>query len=214
MAVTPNKSGVFGRNATRQYTPGGVGNMQSIHDFRFSTRNFAAAVFPSLTVFFNTAPSPDFTVDRYSAQNNLVDSGQKWLIHQVSVAIFPQAPYPPTATLQDMVNVINLCAIRFQISSKEYGLFPLLDLPAGGGPNVSGSQVAITAAAAPGATSPYGITNGVAQRLKLALCQPLEIQGNQAFYMELLGPSATTFTLTGPVTLRVELEGEWFRPAA
>jgi len=205
---------LFGKSATRQYTPGGVGNMQSLHDFRFSSRLFTAVAFPTLTVFFNTAPSPDFTVDRYSAQNNLIDSGQKWVIHQLGVVVFPTLPAPPTATATDLINILNLCAVRFQISSKEYGLFPLIDLPAGGGPNLGGSQVAVTAAAAPGATSPYGITNGAPQRLKLALCQPLEIQGNQAFYMELLGPSVSGFTLTGPVTIRIELEGEWFRPAA
>jgi len=104
--------------------------------------------------------------------------------------------------------------VRIVTASKEFGVFPLLDLPQGGGVCALSGQVSVTAAASPGAFSANALTNGHPLRKKFALKNPLVIQANQSFYMELLGPTTTAQTLTGIMQVRLELEGVEVRPAA
>ena len=209
--VNPRKAtGVFSKSATRQYTPGGVGQMQTIHDTRYATKTFSSGAIAGTTAFFQAAPSADPTLDRYTGNNNLVDSGQTWEIHSIGVMVKDST----SATFADMVSFIQLCALRLWISSKEYGVFPLIDLPAGGGPFIQGGNISLSQIASPGTVSPYGILNGNPQRRKMRLHQPLEIQGNQSIYAEIMAPVTTAITLTGALIVRVEFEGLWTRPAA
>lgn len=195
---------------TRMFQGGGAGVMQDIHDFKFATRTIAAGVIPSSTNFFGAAPSSDPTIDRYDQSGTLVSSGKNFTIYQIGLVVIAGA----AAVLTDLEKLINFCSLRIYSSAKEYGIFPLVNLPAGGGLSINSGQVSVTAAASPGALSTIGATNGHPLRKKFALKNPLMVQSNQAFYCEVLGPVTTTQTLTGALILRLELEGVENRPAA
>lgn len=200
MAATP----------TRIFQPQGVGLDQGIHDFKYATRTIAAGVIPASTNFFGAAPSADQTVDRYDQGNTLVSSGKQFTIYSLGLVVLAGA----AAVLTDFEKVINFCMIRIVTASKEFGVFPVLDLPAGGGLSAQSGQISVTPAASPGAYSINALTNGHPLRKKFALKYPLVIQANQSFYCELVGPTVTTQTLTGAIICRLELEGVEVRPAA
>lgn len=195
---------------TRIFQPASVGVMQSIHDVKYATRTIAAGVIPAQTNFFGAAPSADATVDRYDQGNTLVSSGKIFTIRQIGLVLIAGA----AAVLTDFEKIINYCALRIVASSKEFGVIPVINLPAGGGLNALGGQVAVTPAASPGAFSVVGTGNGHPMRKRFALQCPLELQANQAFYCELIAPTATTQTLAGAIICRLELEGVEQRPAA
>lgn len=196
---------------TRAFQPSGVGLMQVIHDIKWATRSLAAAAIPAQTNFFGAAPSADITLDRYDQSNTLVSSGKKFTIYQMAVHIWKNTF---DVNLVDIQRIIDNCFIRIVTASKEFGVYPILDLPAGGGLCVQSGQVAATPVAAPGAFSTAGALNGHPLRKRFALKNPLEIQSNQAFYCELIGPTATPLTLSSVTLVRLELEGVEERPAA
>lgn len=200
---------------TRAFQPTGIGYNQFIHDAKYATRSIPAGVIPSTVNFFTAAPSADPTSDRYEQGNTLVSSGKKFNIFSILVQVLPGA----ACVLGDLEKVINYCSVRLVTAQKEYGVFPLFMLPAGGGISIHSGQVAVTPAAAPGAQSVVGATNGVPSRDScFSLAVPLEIQANQSFYMELLGPVAAgvfgAATLTGAVQVRLVLDGVEERVAA
>lgn len=196
---------------TRAYSPSGVGLLQQIHDFKFATRSLAAAALPAVTNFFGAAPSADPTLDRYDQGGTLVSSGKKFTIYQMALHIWKNTA---DANLADFQRIIDNCFIRLVTNSKEFGLYPVLDLPAGGGLAVQSGQIAVTPAAVPGSFSTMGATNGHPLRKRFALKMPLEIQSNQQFYAELVAPQVTPLTLTSITLVRLELEGVEERAAS
>ena len=201
---------------TRQFNPQGIGNLQTIHDIRWATRAFAAGVIGGVTNFFSAAPNADVNVDRYEQGNSLVGSAADFEIHQIGVQLQGGA----AATFADFELVINGCSVRIITASKEYGVFPVYMLAAGGGIGANSGQVAVTAAAAPGgAGGTPGLTNGNPDRRAMfKLCAPLTIQANQSFYAELLAPTGggivPAITLTGALRIRIVLDGKLTRAAA
>lgn len=210
MPLLPNST------PTRLAQPTGlVGVNQQIHDTRFATLTLAAAAIPSITRFFAGAPSSDPAADRYEQGNTLYTSGNLFAIG----AILLQLTSVAATALADMQKIIDYCGLRIVTAQKEYGFFPCFMLPAGGGLQAFGGQVAVTAAAAPGATSYIGASNGQPSRSAVfTLARPLEIQSNQSFWCELVGPSGTgafgVQTLTGTVGVRIILDGVVSRLAA
>lgn len=197
---------------TRLFQPAGVGVMQQIHDFKYATRTLAAAAVPTSTNYFGAAPSSDLTQDRYDQSNTLVTSGKKFTIFQIGFHLWKATA---DANIADLEKIIDNCAIRIVTGSKEFGVYPIIDLPAGGGMCIQGGNIAVTPAAAPGGVTSLGVINGHPLRKRLALKCPLEIQSNQAFFCELLAPSGTAaITLTSATITRLELEGVEERPAS
>jgi len=183
---------------------------------RWATRAFAAGAVAAVTNFFGAAPNADQNVDLYEQGNALVGSGAKFTIRQIAAQIQPGA----AMTFADFESFVNLCSLRIITASKEYGVFPLYMLPAGGGVSAMSGQVAATAAANPagGAATP-GLTNGIPDRRAMfALAEPLTIQANQGFYCELLAPTGggvvPVITLTGALRCRIILDGTIDRSAA
>lgn len=201
---------------TRLLQPADTNLGNTIHDIKFATRVLAAAVLGT-TNFFSAAPSADPSVDRYEQGNTLITSGKRFTIYQIGLMLRP-SPDTDTVNLIDMDRVINLCSLRLVISQKEYGVFPLVNIPAGGGISALSGQVSATAAAAPGAFSTAGVSNGLPMRRRFALQCPLIIQSNQQFFAELIAPNGTgvvaAITLTGALIARLELEGVEERAAA
>jgi len=189
---------------TRQYQPAGVGNFQQIHDTKYATRTLAAAVIPGVTNFFGAAPSSDFTVDRYEQGNTLVSSGKIFTIVGILALIQPATGVLVT----DLEKIINFCCLRIVTNQREFGCIPFHMIPAGGGLSIQSGQVAVTPAAAPGAQSALGATNGhPARNSGFTLAEPLDVQANQPFYMELLGPTGTPLTLSAAVGVKIILDG-------
>ena len=201
----------FSPTATRQFQPTGVSNSQRIHDMKWATRTLAAGVVPSSTNFFGAAPSPDQTVDRYEQGNTLVSSGKLFTIFGIFVQLYAGA----AAVLADFEKLCSFTAVRLITAQKEYGVFPISLLPAGGGLVIQSGQVAVTPAVAPGGQSTVAALNGAPGRnAAFTLANPLIIQANQSFYAELLGPTVTTQTLTGAIIVRIVLDGVEERPAS
>lgn len=202
---------------TRILQPSDASLGNKLHDFKFATRLLAAAALPSTTNFFTAAPSADPTVDRYEQGNTLVTSGKRFTIYQMQVLVRPTND-TDTANLADIQRLIDFTFIRLNISQKEYGVFPLSALPQGGGISALGGQVSVTSAAAPGAFSTAGVTNGAPVRMCFAFQHPLIIQANQQFFAELVAPNGTgivsAITLTGATMVRLQLEGVEERAAA
>lgn len=196
---------------TRQFQPAGVGVLQSIHDVKYATRTLAAAAIPTSTNFFGAAPSPDLTLDRYDQGNTLVASGKKFTIYQIAVHVFKNTA---DANIADIQKIVDNCFIQIQTAAKEFSVFPVGMLPYGGGICVQGGNIAVTPAAAPGGITSLGVLNGHPLRKRFALKHPLEVQSNQPFYINLLGPSVTPLTLVSATFVRIELEGVEERAAA
>jgi len=206
---------MVGIQRTRQYQATGVINAQAIHDTKYATRSIPAGVIPSTVNFFGAAPSADPTSDRYEQGNTLVSSGKIFTIFSIAAQVAAGAG----AVMADFESIINTCSLRIVTSQKEYGVFPLLMMPAGGGAAYQSGQVAVTPAAVPGNLSVIGVLNGMpTQSATFALARALEIQANQSFYMELLGPVAAGVwgaqTLTGAIRVRLILNGVEERAAA
>lgn len=196
---------------TRAFQNVGVGLNQQIHDMKWATRTIAAGVIPATTNFFGAAPSSDLTVDRYEQGNTLISSGKVFTIFGMFVQLFAGA----ANVLTDFEKVINFTAVRIVTAQKEYGVYPTLNLPAGGGLAIQSGQIAVTPAASPGALSNIGVINGMpARNVGFTFAEPLIIQANQSFYMELLGPTTTAQTLTGAVITRIVLDGVEQRTAS
>jgi len=203
--------GRFSPTPTRQFQPTGIGNNQQIHDMKWATRTLAAGVIPASTNFFGAAPSSDYTVDRYEQPNTLVSSAKTFTIYGMFVQIILGA----AGVLTDFEKIINFCAVRLVTAQKEYGVFPVSLLPAGGGLAIQSGQIAVTPAATPGALSPIGALNGMpARNAGFNFANPLIIQANQSFYAELLGPTGTTQTLGGAMQVRIVLDGVEDRTAS
>ena len=197
--------------ATRQFQPTGIGNNQEIHDMKWATRTIALGVVPSTTNFFGAAPSSDLTVDRYEQPNTLVSSAKIYTIFGLFLQIYAGVG----AILTDLEKIISFTALRIVTAQKEYGVFPISLLPAGGGLAIQSGQIALTPAVAPGALSVVGALNGMpARNAAFTFANPLIIQANQSFYAELLGPTVTPQTLTGAVIVRVVLDGVERRTAS
>ena len=194
----------YSPTATRQYQNVGTGNSQNIHDMKWATRSLAAGAIPATTNFFGAAPSSDLTVDRYEQGNTLVSSAKIYTIYGVFVQVYAGA----AAIFSDFEKLISYCALRIVTAQKEYGIFPVSLLPAGGGIFAQGGNISVTPAAAPGGLSVSALLNGQPGRNAcFTLANPLIIQANQSFYAELLGPTATAQTLTGALNVRVVLDG-------
>lgn len=201
----------YSPTATRQFQPTGIGNNQRIHDMKWATRTIAAGVIPAVTNFFGAAPSSDQIVDRYEQGNTLVSSAKMYTIFGIFLQVYAGAG----ALLSDFEKLISFTALRIITAQKEYGVFVTSLLPAGGGLMLQSGQVAVTPAVAPGGQSVVGALNGQPGRnASFTLANPLEIQANQSFYAELIGPTATPETLTGALRVRVILDGVEQRAAA
>ncbi len=201
----------FTPTPTRMFQPTGFGQNQDLHDMKWATRALAAGAIPATTNFFGAAPSSDLTVDRYEQPNTLVSSAKTYTIYGLFVQLFIGA----AGTLSDLEKVINYTALQIITAQKEYGVFPVSLLPAGGGLLVQSGQIAVTPAATPGAQSPVGALNGTPDRRAcFKFANPLIIQANQGFACNLIGPTATAQTLTGIVNVRVVLDGVEQRTAS
>lgn len=199
---------------TRAFQPSGVGLLQQIHDFKFATRALAAAVMPNVTDFFSAPPVADPTQDRYDQGGTLVSSGKSFIIYAMSFEVFKLVD---DVNVVDLVQIINKCFIRLTTAAKEFGTYPVKDLPAGGGLFAGSSQISLTPLAAVGSmnSTTLGCLNGHPLRRKFAFKNPLEIQSNQQFKAELLAPAgALAITLLSATTCRLELEGLESRPAS
>jgi hypothetical protein len=193
------------------FQPMGIGQNQNIHDMKWATRALAAGVIPTSTNFFTAAPSSDPTADRYEQGNTLVSSGKTYTIFGMFLQVFAGA----AAVLGDFEKLINFTCIRLVTAQKEYGVFPVSLIPAGGGLFVQGGNVSVTPAAAPGGLSVSGLINGQPGRnASFTLANPLIIQANQSFFAELVGPTATPQTLTGALNIRLVLDGVEQRTAS
>jgi len=211
--MTFNPVGVPQR--TRQAQNIGVMSGQSLHDFKWATRQFAVGAIPAVTNFFGAAPSSDQTQDRYEQGNTLVSSMKKYTIFSMGCQLIPGAG----AVLRDLEIFTLFTAVRIVTAQKEYGLFPFHVLAAGGGLAIQSGQVAVTPAAAPGGQSTVAATNGMPTNESMfSLAIPLEIQANQAFYCELIAPAAGGLfgaqTLTGIVNVKLFLSGVEDRASA
>ncbi len=194
----------FNTTKTRAFQPTGIGDFQDIHDMKWATRTIAAGVIPTTNNFFSAAPSADPTVDRYEQGNTLVTSGKIYTIFGLFLQVYGGAG----ALLSDLEKLVSWCTLRIVTASKEFGMFPVSMVPAGGGIYVQGGNIAVTPAAAPGGQSITGSLNGMPGRNAcLTLANPLEIQANQNFYCELIGPTVTAQTLAGAVICRIILDG-------
>jgi hypothetical protein len=195
------------QNPSRLMQDANVGVRAEVHDLRWATKALAAAALPLTTDFFTGAPSTDPCSDRFSA-GSLADSGCSFTIVGLGVHLWSQV----AAALADIDKIINECSIRMTTNQREIMTIPVFMLPAGGGLSAPGGQVAVTAAASPGGTSPYGVTNGVPDRRAMfRLAQPQTIQPMQQFKCELVAPSGggayAAITLGTIVNCRIVLDG-------
>ena len=189
---------------TRQFAATGIGNFQQIHDTKYCTRALAAAAIPTTTNFFGAAPSSDATLDRYEQGNTLVSSAKIFTIVGILMHVWSGAG----AVLTDWELLIQRCCLRIVTNQKEFGVFPCHMVPGGGGLAIQSGQVAVTPTASPGALSTIGAVNGMPARSSgFTLAEPLDVQANQPFYMELLGPVTTPATLTGILNVKIILDG-------
>ena len=196
---------------TRQFQNIGIGNNQNIHDMKWASRSLAAGVIPTSVNFFGAAPSSDVTVDRYEQGNTLVSSGKLYTIYGMFLQVYAGAG----AVFGDFEKLVSYTCIRLVTAQKEYGVFPVSLIPAGGGVFAQGGNISVTPAAAPGGVSVAGLLNGQPGRnAAFTLANPLIIQANQSFYAELLGPVTTTQTLSGALNVRLVLDGVEQRAAS
>jgi hypothetical protein len=201
----------FSPTPTRQFQNVGMGNNQNIHDMKWATRTLVAGAIPTTTNFFGAAPSSDLTVDRYEQGNTLVSSGKLYTIYGIFLQVYAGA----AAVFADFEKLLSYTCIRLVTAQKEYGVFPVSLVPAGGGIYAQGGNISVTPAAAPGGLSVSGLLNGQPGRnAAFTLANPLIIQANQSFYAELLGPTATAQTLTGALNVRIVLDGVEQRAAS
>lgn len=200
---------------TRMLQPAAVGVFNDIHTTKCATKTFAAAAIPALTDFFQSAPSGDLTRDNYDQGGILITSGKTFTLYALALAVIPST----AATFSDIDTFLQRCTLVLTSQNKEIGVFPLIHIPAGGGAYAASSQLAVTAAAAPGAQISLGVTNGLPIRKLLELKQPLIIQSQQSFKVSILGPNSVpagfpAATLAGALDVRIALEGIENRPAA
>lgn len=180
---------------------------QSISETKYDTLTLAAAAIPSTTQFFAT-PSSDVARKNFEGPSQLITSGKLFLVQTIGVVISQIAA---AATAQNLLDLINNCAVRLQVDQKIMGTFPLHQLTGFGGAHLS-SQVAVTAAAAPaGAAANFGITNGMPQNQPFRL-RPMLIEGQKNFAAYLIGPTGTVITLAGAVDLKLCVGGLQFQP--
>ena len=180
---------------------------QSISETKYDTLTLAAAAIPSTTQFFAT-PSSDVAHKNFEGPSQLITSGKLFLVQTIGVVISQIAA---AATAQNLLDLINNCAVRLQVDQKIMGTFPLHQLTGFGGAFLAG-QTAVTAAAAPaGATANFGITNGVPQNQPFRL-RPMLIEGQKNFAAYLIGPTGTVITLAGAVDLKLCVGGLQFQP--
>ena len=193
---------------TMLFQPTGIGLAAPVHSTYYATKTLTHGVaMPSQLDFFTSSPSPDLTLDRYDQANVLVQSGKTLVIYGVGLVIYP-TPGGTAPSLADYMNIINRCASQFTCNTTEFGIFPILNFPAGGGAFMASGQVNVAPSATPGAleSSGVGIANGFPFRKRLQLCYPLKIQTNQKFKWTLIGPQTTPYTPDGDLSLRLELE--------
>jgi len=193
---------------TRQAQGTTLINAQKIHDVKYATKLLPTGVLASSLDFFTSAPLADVTYDNYANGGNLVDSGKEFTIYQVGV----QLTIGTTPTIADYDLIIGRCVLALSTAQKEYGRFPILLLPSGGGLAVQGSQVGVAG------TAVQGVTNGMPTRNGMfKLAAPLIIGANQSFKATLYAPNAVGFpaiTLTGTTYIRILLDGVEQRAAA
>jgi hypothetical protein len=189
---------------------------QRIHDTKYATKLLASGVLPSITEFFRSAPLGDYTYDNYASGGNLVDSGKEFVIYQIAAQLIDGT----SNTLLDWNALISKLVMKITTAQKEYGYFPLLFLPQGGGLNASGGQVSVSPSATPGVlnSTTVGAGNGIPQHSSMfKLAAPLVIQANQSFKIDVIAPNGvgfTAITLTGSSYLRIILDGIEQRAAA
>lgn len=179
---------------------------QTISECKYDTLTLAAAAIPAQTQFFAT-PSADLARKNFEGPGMLVTSGKFFLLQSIGAVITQIAA---AATGQNLVDLVNNCALRLQVDQKVMGTFPLHVLTGFGGAYLP-SQVAVTAAAAPaGAVSNFGVTNGVPMNQPFRI-KPQLIEGQKAFAAFLIGPTGTAITLAGAVDLKICLAGIQFQ---
>lgn len=179
---------------------------QAISEIKYDTVTLAAAALPPQTAFF-AVPSADLAIKNFDAQNVLITSGKLFLIQTIAAQITAIAA---AATAQNLVDLINRCAVRFTVDQKIMGTFQLKALSGMGGAYLP-SQVAVAAAAAPaGAASNFGITNGMPTNQPFRV-RPMLIEGQKQFACTLVAPVGAPITLAGAIDLQIMLGGVQFQ---
>lgn len=179
---------------------------QAISETKYDTLQFAAAAVPARTDFFAT-PGADLSQKNFEGPQILVSSGKLFLLQTIGVCIVANGA---TTTAENLLALINRCALRLQVDQKIYGTFPLHQLTGFGGAYLP-SQVSVAAAPAPaGAIAATGITNGVPHNQPFRIL-PVLVEGQKPFVASLIGPTGTAITLAGTVDLKVCLGGLQFQ---
>lgn len=140
---------------------------------------------------------------------SVIPHPKAFIVRSISVAILREALLATTGVnaWTDVARLIYNGWLVLTIGNKEYGVWVLDRLPAGGGP---WSDISNAGAEAVN-ESVGGATNGVpAANNTYQLSQPLLIDPNINFNVTLNW--ATAQTLTGNANIRVYLDGEMIRP--
>lgn len=161
----------------------------------------------TLLTFFNTVPA---TLDLGNmVLASMLQGGQAFIIKAIRVHFDSEltevAAVPGAAN--DIARLINNGVLSLTIGQKNYGIWPLHALPAGGG------VVASTGGAGAEATNQFqtAATNGVADpRAIYTLDNPLLIEPNISFFAQVQWAAAQT--LSGNLNMTVMLDGDLIRP--
>lgn len=179
---------------------------QVVSETKYDTLTLAAAAIPAQTQFFANQTA-ELALKNFDGNGILVGTGRLFLAQTLAVKITDIAA---ATTGQNIIDVINKCALRLQVDNKIMGTFPIHQLTGAGGAYLP-SQVAVTAAAAPaGAVSNFGIENGQPQNQPFRI-SPMLIEGQKAFAAFLIGPTGTPITLAGTLGLKVLVGGLQFQ---
>jgi hypothetical protein len=164
-----------------------------------------------LIFFNNTRATIDLSNMRVSGQ---LPAPESFLVRAIRVYFKNRPESTATAaggavqpdSLNDIQLLIATGVLTFNIGQKDYGIYPLSLLPAGGGP--SGNLAVDNVLIAGGAAS-FG-QNGVPDsRALFALCYPVLINSQINFNCTLTWPAAVT--LIRNVNIEVTLDGDLIR---
>jgi len=178
---------------------------QVISETKYDTLILPAVVLAN-TPFFQ-AQTPDLAVKNFDGNGYLLNSGKWFLFQTLGVNI---TNISAAVTGQNIVDVINRCALRIQIDQKVMGTYPVHQLTGFGGAFLSSNVAATVAANPPGGVANFGITNGMPQSQPFRVIPQL-IEPQKAFVATLIAPTGTTITLLGTLEIKVSLGGLQFQ---
>ena len=172
---------------------------------KYDTIPLPAAILASTQFFANQ--TADLAIKNFDGNGIRVNSGKFFLIQTIGAVIESIAA---AVTGQNIVDVINQCALRLQIDSKVMGTFPLHQLTGFGGAFLP-SQVGPTVAAnPPGGVANFGITNGMPLSQPFRI-NPMLIEPQKNFAAFLIAPTGAPITLAGILGLKICLGGLQFQ---